>query len=446
MSSKLKPAVSIAGAAIRGALRHGRTLLLAAAVAVGAVFVSGCSDDESSSTTSGGVVTPGGVGGGEDSLSFSYGDQKYKTVVINGVKWMAQNLNYNPNDGNSWCLGDSQDNCAKYGRLYNWESATAVCPTGWHLPTRQEWGDLAVFAGGSGVYGDTGTAAVKLKSKTGWLDGANGTDDYKFSALPGGHRHADNGFKNDGRGGWWTSTEVGDYAYRREMISKDDDGVLINVESVIEYATVKEHAFSVRCVEGKTTQPPLLPDTTFTDDRDDQVYKKVKINGQTWMAQNLNHDPKDGRSCCLRNSPDSCKKYGRLYECESAMTVCPTGWRLPTREEWGDLAVFAGGTGVYGDTGTAAVKLKSKSGWNYGGVDGNGTDDYGFSALPGGYRHVDNGFVNNDRGGWWTASNATGPLVYRREMTVGGANVFEYETQTIHSFSVRCVEDSSAAR
>ena len=445
MGSILKPAVSIARAAVaRRLLTAGRTLLLAAAVAVGALCVSGCGD---SGTTPNPNASGGGGGGGgtppsDDSLS--YKGLKYKTVVINGKRWMAQNLNYNPNDGNSWCFEDSPDSCAKYGRLYNWESATAVCPTGWHLPARQEWGDLAVFAGGAGDYGTEGAAAKKLKSKSGWnyggVDG-NGTDNYGFSALPGGHRHSANGFIVDGRGMWWTSTEgqYSDQAYRRDMISADD--------IAYEYSSDKVHAFSVRCVEGKATPPtPPKEDSTFTDDRDGQVYKKVKINGQTWMAQNLNHDPEDGRSCCFGGSPDSCAKYGRLYEWESAMTVCPIGWRLPTREEWGDLAKYAGGTGVYGDTGTAAVKLKSKSGWNYGGVDGNGTDDFGFSALPGGYRHVNDGFINNGRGGWWTASNATGSLVYRRQMTFDGANVFEYETQTIHNFSVRCVENSSAAR
>jgi len=431
MNSILEPAVSMLKAALRGSLRHGRTTLLAAAAA-GAVCISGCGDNSA-----------GGGGGGLD-----YEGQKYKTAMINGKRWMAQNMNYNPPDGNSWCLGDSAANCVKYGRLYDWETAIGICPDGWHVPAREEWGDLAVFAGGSGVYGDTGTAAVKLKSKNGWLHGANGTDDFRFSALPGGHRNANTGFKNDGRGGWWTATEIdGAQAYRREMISKDENDVSINVESVIEYATVKEHAFSVRCVEGIAPPPPPPPpeeDSTFTDGRDGQVYKKVKINGQTWMAQNLNHDTEDGKSWCLMDSPDSCAKYGMLYNWESATAVCPTGWRLPTREEWGDLAVFAGGSGVYGDTGTAAVKLKSKNGWLHG---ANGTDDYKFSALPGGHRHNDNGFVIDGRGMWWTSTEGEySNKAYRREMISTDDIVYEYSSDKVHAFSVRCVENSSAAR
>jgi len=215
MNSLLKSACVLRGAS----LRRGMTLLLAAAA--GAVCISGCGDNGA-----------GGGGGGLD-----YEGQKYKTAMINGKRWMAQNMNYEPPNGNSFCLENSLDSCAKYGRLYDWETAIGICPDGWHVPTREEWGDLAVFAGGSGDYGTEGAAAAKLKSKTGWPGNGGGTDDFRFSALPGGHRHADDGFKIDGRGMWWTSTET----YRREMTS---DG-----ENVFEYNSDNRHAFSVRCVK-----------------------------------------------------------------------------------------------------------------------------------------------------------------------------------------------------
>jgi uncharacterized repeat protein (TIGR02543 family) len=80
-----------------------------------------------------------------------YAGQAYRTVVIGGKTWVAENLNYDTaNNVGSWCYDYSPDSCGKYGRLYNWNTAMAACPAGWHLPTREEWGGLASAAGGAG--------------------------------------------------------------------------------------------------------------------------------------------------------------------------------------------------------------------------------------------------------------------------------------------------------
>jgi uncharacterized protein (TIGR02145 family)/uncharacterized repeat protein (TIGR02543 family) len=134
----------------------------------------------------------------------------YRIVTIGGKKWMAENLNYLPPLGNSWCYANDADYCADYGRLYDWDIAKLVCPSGWHLPSRQEWGALAIAAGGTGEYGgDGGTAGIALRSTSGWI--RNGTDTYGFSALPGGYAHSnENGLdfiSVDVDGYWWTSTE-----------------------------------------------------------------------------------------------------------------------------------------------------------------------------------------------------------------------------------------------
>jgi uncharacterized protein (TIGR02145 family) len=72
------------------------------------------------------------------------------------------------------------------------------------------------------------------------------------------------------------------------------------------------------------------------------------------------------------------------------------GWRLPSTQEWEILVTTAGGSSV------AGKKLKATSGWNY---NGNGTDDYNFSALPGGYRFIDGSFRNvGSYGYWWTVT------------------------------------------
>ena len=77
--------------------------------------------------------------------------------------------------------------------------------------------------------------------------------------------------------------------------------------------------------------------STFTDSRDQVIYKTQEINGLMWMLDNLQF--KTDSSWCQKNDPKSCEKYGRLYTWEDAMSACPDGWRLPTQAEWMDLSL-----------------------------------------------------------------------------------------------------------
>lgn len=129
----------------------------------------------------------------------------------------------------------------------------------------------------------------------------------------------------------------------------------------------------------------------FTDSRDGQIYKTVRIGNQVWMAENLNYNIDSLKSMCYNNSADSCFKYGRLYNWSVAKDACPKGWHLPTIDEWRTLISFAG------DPEVAKLKLKSKSGWlvlaGIESVTGNGTDDFGFTVLPAGnYSGYENNF------------------------------------------------------
>ena len=112
---------------------------------------------------------------------------------------------------------------------------------------------------------------------------------------------------------------------------------------------------------------------TMTDSHDGTVYKTIKIGEQIWMAENLNVVMED--SWCYENKPDNCKKYGRLYSWDMAMSACPEGWHLPSKDEFETLFATVGGQP------TAGKMLKSKNGWK---VSGNGTDAYSFAALPAG--------------------------------------------------------------
>ena len=134
----------------------------------------------------------------------------------------------------------------------------------------------------------------------------------------------------------------------------------------------------------------------MTDSRDGHVYKTVKIGEQVWMAQNLNYEA--ATSYCYNDSAEYCEKYGRLYtwaasvdksekecglgnECNLASGnirgICPDGWYLPSEDDFVTLIDAVGGKKG------ASTKLKSLSGWrDDDGVSGNGTDAFGFSALP----------------------------------------------------------------
>jgi uncharacterized protein (TIGR02145 family) len=188
-----------------------------------------------------------------DTLTDTRDGKTYKTVNMpDGNIWMAENLDYKPKTGKSWCYGDSDSYCKKYGRLYDWKTAKSVCPKGWHLPSRAEWDDLAEAVGGrkdesnwSSRGHDWHDAGKYLKSKTGWTVSSwiKGLDTYGFSALPGGYRYSDSNFRSAGDNGyWWTAVENGSSsAYRRNMYYNDD---YIN-----EYDDDENYGCSVRCIE-----------------------------------------------------------------------------------------------------------------------------------------------------------------------------------------------------
>jgi uncharacterized protein (TIGR02145 family) len=178
--------------------------------------------------------------------------KRYRTVEIGGNRWMAENLNYQPQSGNSWCYGNDESRCKKYGRLYDWNTAKSVCPGGWHLPSRFEWDDLGQAVGGKRTPDNSGNidwygAGKKLKSRDGWNNlsngsSGNGTDERNFTALPGGDRYSDGSFDNAGYyGNWWTATENGSgHAYYRY--------VYYYGANLHEYYGVKSVGRSVRCV------------------------------------------------------------------------------------------------------------------------------------------------------------------------------------------------------
>jgi uncharacterized protein (TIGR02145 family) len=169
---------------------------------------------------------------------------------------------------------------------------------------------------------------------------------------------------------------------------------------------------------------------TLTDSRDGKTYKTVKISNQIWMAENLAHKPASGNYWAYDNNQSNVAKYGYLYDWQTACNVCPTGWHLPSDAECTHLTDFLGRL--------SGTKLKAKNGWSN---NGNGTDDYGFSVLPGGYRIYPGSFYGiEDLGRWWS-SYGSDHIGRDRIM----ANYYGDVTKGIDSkpsgFSVRCLRD-----
>jgi len=185
------------------------------------------------------------------SLTDARDGKVYETVLIDGKAWMAQNLNYETPDS-SWCHGDSAANCAKYGRLYAWNTARTACPAGWHLPTDEEWDDLIKTAGGGKEAGKKLKAVFGWHSfGNGWIETGDGTDYYGFAALPGGRRNSNGspGYRFDDinqYGYWWTATESdkrSGEAYYREIYMYNSN--------VYADDAPKTNGYSARCVMDK---------------------------------------------------------------------------------------------------------------------------------------------------------------------------------------------------
>jgi len=402
--------------------------------------------------------------------------KSYKTIKIGSQIWMAKNLNYKA-DG-SKCYDNDEANCKKYGRLYDWNTAMKACPSGWHLPSESELEVLYNAVGGK-------NAGKKLKSKNGWYNDLvfkfcnDATNEYGFSALPGGRVLSDGDFNgNVTQGHWWSASEYDASSACRNVDSRISDmcalanahkdkanyayGWNLNCfsDGLNRDSYNKSELYSVRCVKNEieragemkeaAVQPKPIAEQQIaneasgiesqkenireeelgtpdlSDKRDGKTYKTIKIGSQIWMAENLNY--KASGSKCYDNDEKNCQKYGRLYDWNTAMKTCPSGWHLPNLNEL-----------VVDDKRVAGKKLKAKSGWDN---NGNGTDDFGFSALPGGRGISDGSFddVGND-GLWWSSSERDSYYAYYWSMSYNHENVHLSDSSKSGLFSVRCVQD-----
>ncbi len=174
------------------------------------------------------------------SFTDSRDGKTYRTIRIGTQVWMAENLAYKTNEG-CWTFGNDTSNVNKYGYLYTWETARKICPTGWHLPSDDEWTVLVNYLGGEEV------AGKKLKNDTGWIPDKEtiaGTNESSFCGNPGGYRLFNDGtYGKAGKDGiWWSSTAYNsENAWRHDLYYTDN--------KMYRWFSNMGSGFSIRCVK-----------------------------------------------------------------------------------------------------------------------------------------------------------------------------------------------------
>ncbi len=202
-----------------------------------------------------------------------------------------------------------------------------------------------------------------------------------------------------------------------------------------------------------------------------QTYRTVQIGEQTWMAENMNfrYDHTTGAtvSSCYNPSLENCGTNGWSYPWISAMDfgklfssdvrdcgydvtcikyvehprgMCPEGWHLPSSEEWKTLRTYVANFLFNGKTDSVGYALKSTSGWDN---DGNGSDAFGFNALPTGYYNATDQIYYDrlDNAYYWSSTEYDRHDAYYWILKSDANGLEEGAMGKYHSGAVRCVKD-----
>lgn len=185
--------------------------------------------------------------------------------------------------------------------------------------------------------------------------------------------------------------------------------------------------------------------TSFTDSRDGEVYGVKKIGNLTWMKENLRFNVPNA-SWCFDNDDENCAELGRLYTFQAALKACPSGWRLPSDNDWLDLEKALG----------MPPNQWMTDGYNTarGNGEGNKLKTGGNSGLEfkiSGFAYINNGEpefngIDDDRprSYFWTSTsrNVSGQMVaYRRRIEAKNGSVFRFSNPTNgYAVAVRCVQ------
>jgi uncharacterized protein (TIGR02145 family) len=191
---------------------------------------------------------------------------------------------------------------------------------------------------------------------------------------------------------------------------------------------------------------------TFIDSRDEHAYRTVKIGGRTWFAENLAYIPHvspsriqggiwvygyDGSDVGEAKSSSNYKKYGCLYDWETAMKVIPNGWHLPSEEDWHILSQCFGRGAEDGN------RMKEVGTGYWRNSHGNADNSSGFSALPGGHRDKEGEFnCEGELATFWSSTEWAGSDeawdFYLQDIS---PYVRQNPNKKTSGYSVRCIKN-----
>jgi uncharacterized protein (TIGR02145 family) len=184
--------------------------------------------------------------------------------------------------------------------------------------------------------------------------------------------------------------------------------------------------------------PPPKPANetgTFTDTRDGQVYRWVKIGNQVWMAQNLNYKTAE-HSYMYNNDEANRAKYGMYYDFQVLQDIAPKGWHVPNDAEWQQMEVAAGlsadQANIDGYRGDMAATLLPGG-------------ESGFNLLYAGW-HKQGFFDALDQTAYFWTTTQSGAPVYARMFKKGYNSIYRNRFGIAYGMSIRCVKDDAAAK
>jgi len=175
-------------------------------------------------------------------------------------------------------------------------------------------------------------------------------------------------------------------------------------------------------------------------DNDGNNYTTVQIGtgksvAQIWMAENLNYST--GNSWCYDNNSSNCNTYGRLYDWQTALGACPSGWHLPSDAEWTALTDFLGGESIAGG------KMKEAGTAHWSSPNTGATNSSGFTALPGGYRPNTGGSFNGLTlyAYFWSSTENSSTHAWSRYLYYDTEDVGRNYVTKPYGFSARCLQN-----
>ena len=255
------------------------------------------------------------------------------------------------------------------------------------------------------------------------------------------------------------------------MIQSEIEAISNPANGLIVFSTTDEKFYAYISMENiwkaiAFSPPPWACGDLLKDSRDAQTYNTVQIGTQCWMAENLNVGIMISSSVqqtnnstiekhCYDNSTANCETYGGLYYWDEMMEysttlgaqgICPTGWHIPTNEEWKTMEMQLGMTQAQADaTGLRGTdeggKLKEIGTTHWNSPNTGATNSSGFTSLPGGYHYISGIFESIGTASYFWDSNSIGSDASRRSIGFDSQQIYQSYIPKQWGLNIRCLKD-----